>query len=129
MDLDDSLRRLPGRVVKAVDVLGDEEVQRALLLEVDERAVRGVGLGREVIALDAVLPSAPPDVGIAHVVLELCGLLGGRVLRPDAVGAAEVGDTRLGGDARPRERDDVVGVAQPAGDGVEITHGRRGYGR
>ena len=39
-----TLGRLAGGVMQAVDVLRDEHVQRALVLELDERAVRDVRL-------------------------------------------------------------------------------------
>src|SRR5262249_26465211 len=122
VDLDDALRRLTRSVVEAVDVLRDEEVQGALLLEVDEGPVARVRLGVEVVAVEAVLPGAAPYLGVAHVVVERGRLLRGRVLGPDAVGTAEVADPRFGGHAGAGEHDDAVGVAQLLGDAVDITH-------
>ena len=117
----------PGRVVQAVDVLGDERVQRALALELDERVVRGVRLRRPHLAVAAGSATRwRRTSGSRHVVLERRGLLGGRVLRPHAVRPAEVGDPRLGRDPGAGERDHRRRAAQPAGDGFQI---RRVRGR
>jgi len=63
---------------------------------------------------------------VAHVVLDGRLALGGGVLGPDALRAAEVGDARLGRDPRPREHDDLPGPAQQIGETVEgfdVGHG------
>ena len=43
VDLEHAVRRRAGRLVQPVDVLGDQREQPALALEVDQRAVPGVG--------------------------------------------------------------------------------------
>ena len=109
----------PGRVVQAVDVLGDERVHVRDARELGDGAVPGVRLGAPHLGAQPVLPRELPHLGIRHVVLQRRGLLGRGVLRPHAVRAAEVGDAGLGGDARAGEDHDRARVAQPAGDGVE----------
>ena len=76
--------------MQAVDVLREQRAQRAALLEPDERPVTVVRLCRPRSTVEAVLPRSPPDLRIAHVVLERRRLLGSGILRPDAVGTTEV---------------------------------------
>src|SRR5262249_32374921 len=64
-------------------------------------------------------PRPLPDLGVGHVVLDGRQLLGLRVLRPDALGPAEVRDPGLRGDAGPGERDDPARRGDPAPDGVD----------
>ena len=76
VDLDDALGRRARGLVQPVDVLGDERVQRGAPLELGERAVAGVGLAAEQLALGAVAPHLPAVLGVGHVVLDRRRLLG-----------------------------------------------------
>ena len=51
-------------------------------------------------------------VAVGHVVLDGGGPLGLRILRPDALGAAEVGDSGLGRNTGPSQDDNRAGLAQ-----------------
>ena len=124
MQLDDELAGASGRVVQTVDVLREERVDARVALELGERAVTRVGLGLPDAALDPVLPRLRPHLWIRQVVLDVCRLLGGRILGPHTVGAAKVGDSRLGRDTSAGEDDDVSRHPQPARDGVELVHAR-----
>ena len=73
--------------------------------------------------VQTLLPGEPPDLGVRHVVVDVRGALGLRVLRPDPVRAAEVGDAAVGGDAGAGEHDDGAGRAHP-----RLRRGQRGGG-
>ena len=49
------------------------------------------------------LPGPQPDLLIAHVTVDVEQCLGARILRPDPIGAAEVGDAGIGRDASASE--------------------------
>ena len=100
----------------------------ATALELGDGAVPGVRLRVPHLATaagSATRAAAPRD---RHVVLQRRGLLGRGVLRPHAVRPAEVGDARLGGDARAGEDHDRTRVAQPPGDRVERVGAGLGLG-
>src|SRR4051812_16549444 len=119
VDLDHLAGAGAGGEVEAVDVLGDERVDVRLLLELGDRPVPGVRLRLPDLAAQPVLPGELPDLGVVHVVLERRGLLGRRVLRPDAVRPPKVRDPRLGRDPRPGQDHDRVRAADPVRDRVE----------
>ena len=60
---------VPGLLVQPVDVLGDDGVQLALALELDDRPVAGVRLGVPRRRLEAAVPRRPAHVGVGEVVL------------------------------------------------------------
>lgn len=95
VQLRQDLRTYAGTAVKVVRVLGDEELKPAQALELDERQVGYVGR-------DLVTWNPPPGCRQAGV-----------APRPHPIGAAKVGDARVGADARSREGDDVLGVDDP----------------
>ena len=126
VDLDDLLRRVAGEMVEPVDVLRHQGVERGTPLELGEREVPGVRLARSAphVAVDARLPRALAVLGVGDVVLDRGAPLGGRVLGPDALRAAEVGDARGGGDAGAGEHDDALRVAYELGDRRDVGHAR-----
>ena len=129
MHLDHPRRVRAGRLVQAVDVLGDQRVEPAGPFELDEGAVTVVGLGRERRRRGARAPGPLPHRRVGEVVREVGGLLGRRVLGPEALRPAEVLDAAVGADARAGEHDDPLGLRQPAPDLlqplVERVHGAR----
>ena len=106
-------RRSPGLLVQAVDVLGDDGVQPALALKLDEGEVAGVGLGRPRRRRQPVPPRQPAHVRVGEVVLERRRLLRRRVLRPHALRTAEVGDARVRRDAGAGEHGDPLRLRHP----------------
>ena len=127
MDLDHDLGRRAGRLVQAVDVLGDDRVQVRPAFELGQRDVPGVRLAPEQLTAGPVAPHLTAVLGVVHVVLDGRLALGRRVLGPEALRAAEVGDARLGRDPGAREDDDLLGLAQERGEAVELRvvgHGR-----
>ena len=98
--LDDLARA--GALMQAVDVLGHHGADPATLLELGEGAVPVVRLRlREHVKPERV--ELPNPHGIAAERIDARDL-GRVVLRPDASRRAEVRDSRLGADARARER-------------------------
>ncbi len=87
-----------GAAMEVVGVLGDQKPERAEPLEFDEGEVRCVGL-------DSARRDAQPGRRKACV-----------APRPYPLGAAKVGDARVGTDARSGKGDDVLGPGDPAGD-------------
>ena len=109
--LDHEVRVGTRLLMQLVDVLRHHGVQLAGALEIDDRPMSRVRLR---VPCRRVLSRAPgllPHLGITHVVLQRRRLLGRRVLRPDAVRPAEVGDARVGRDARAGEHHDALRVA------------------
>jgi hypothetical protein len=104
--LDDDLRRAPGGLMQAVDVLGDDRQGHAASLEVDEGTMAGGGDGGPDRRVEPGAPGASPDLGIVKVVGEGRQLLGGRVARPEAVWPPEVGKAGAGRDAGAGEDHD-----------------------
>ena len=98
---------LPGLLVQPVDVLGDQRVEPPAALEVDQRAVPGVGLGRPHRRGQPVLPRPRPQLGVATrrpasvAIFSASGFL---VQTP--CGPPEVGDARVGRDAGAGQHDD-----------------------
>ena len=115
MDLDDPVRVCAGHEVEAVDILGDQGVQPTGSLQVDEALMSDVGSGGIPDAAGHHLPVGPADLRVCQVHLQVGGLLGGRVQRPDALRSAEVGDAAVGRDARPGQHGDAVGAIQEGG--------------
>ena len=113
MNLDHELRRGTRLLVQAVDVLRDDRVQLAVSLQLDQRSVPGVGLGRPRGRSQPVLPGPPSHLGVRHVVLERGHLFGFGILRPYALGTAKVGYARLGGDPRTGEHHHLLRLADP----------------
>ena len=107
-------------MVEPVDVLRDECVELPLPLQGGEGVVTGVRLGVVHGAVGAIGPGTDPVVAVGDVVLDGGGALGGGVLRPDAVGATEIGDPGLGRDAGAGQDGDRPGLPQPRGDGINV---------
>ena len=120
MDLDHVGRIHTGTLVQFVDVLGDEGVEDPPLLQCDEGVVALVGfdVGPQA-ALGAQRPVLLPHLGVTHVEADVGGLLGLRVLGPDAVGATEVGDARVGGDARAGQHEDLLGPVDELSSAIQ----------
>ena len=119
VDLQHQRRGGAGRLVQAVDVLGDQRAQPALPLQVDQRGVPGVGLRVGVLQRRRMQPGPAPDLGVGEVVAERHELLGVRVAGPHAVRPPVVGDAAVGGDARAgQDADPRAAVGQPVGDGA-----------
>ncbi len=112
-------------MVKAVDVLGDERVELALALQLGEGEVASVRLGGVHGAAGAIRPGAHAVVAVGDVVLDGGGPFGGGVLRPDTLGAAKVGDSRVSRDTGAGQDDNRAGLAQQGRDcvGVGFAHG------
>src|SRR5690606_25129263 len=70
VDLHDTRRVRPGRVVQPIDVLGYQEVDPRTAFEFRQRQVPGVGRGAAHRAPETILPGADPGVGVGHVVLK-----------------------------------------------------------
>jgi hypothetical protein len=115
----------PGETMQVVDVLRDGGADDVHLLELDERAVAGVRLGRierlpelahRALRVQALLP------GLARIGEEALVAVHGRlpVLRPQAVRPAKRRDAALDRQPRPRERDHVARVDQAPRRHVEV---------
>src|SRR3989441_9605831 len=100
--------------MEPVDVLGDQRVELAPVLEGDEGAVAVVRFRLPGRRVEPALPRALPHLGVGDVVLQRRYLLGLRVLRPDALRPPEVRDARVGRDAGARERHHALGLVDPA---------------
>src|SRR3989475_12662473 len=105
--------------MEAVDVLGDQRVERAAPLEGGERQMPGVGLGLPRGRLEPTPPGARADVGVGEIVLERRELFGAGVPGPHALRPAEIGDAGVGGDSGARQRHDAFGLVDPAADGLD----------
>ena len=105
--LDHLVRVGAGGLVQAVDVLGDQRVQHAPALELEQGLVAGVRRAA-VLQPGRAGPArrAGRTSGSRDVELDVRRLLGLRVLRPDALRAPEVGDAAVGRDAGPGEHAD-----------------------
>ena len=106
--------------MQAVDVLRHQRVDVGSALELREREVARVGFAREQLAAGAVAPHVAAVLGVLHVVLDVRLAFGLRVLGPDTLRAAEVGDARLGRDAGAGEHHDLACVAQQRGEAIEL---------
>jgi len=114
--LDHELRRVAGDLVQLVDVLRDERVQLASLLQSNQSKMTRVGPRRPGGARQPVLPRGSAHLGIGKVVVDVGKLLGERILRPHALRAAEVGDAGIGGNARAGQDDDALRRLDPVSD-------------
>ena len=112
--LDHELRGVPRELVQLVDVLGDERVELAQPLELDDREVPGIRLRAPRWAREPVLPRCFTHLGIGEVVVDVRHLLGHRIPGPHALRAAEVRDPRVGRDAGAGEHHDAFRIAHPA---------------
>src|SRR6478736_8958449 len=99
--------------MQSVDVLRYERVQLPPALEFHQRTVSRVWHGGPGRMLGAAPPCQLPDFRIRHVVMNVGQLLSLRVLRPDALRSAKVGNPRLRGDARAGQCDDTCRVLDP----------------
>ena len=115
VDLDDPVRVCAGHEVEAVDVLGDQGVQPTGSLQVDKALMSDVGSGGVPDTAGHHLPVGAANLRVCQVHLQVGGLLGGRVQRPDALRSTEVGDAAVGRDARPSQHGDAVGAIQEGG--------------
>ena len=110
---------MTGELMEAVDVLRDQREHRAAALELDQRAMAGVRRGAPGRMLETALPGEPPHFGIRHVVLDVRKLLGFRILGPDTLRPAEVGNSGLGGNPGAGERDHTCRGGEPTADLVD----------
>ena len=114
-----------GFLMQAVDVLRDHDGRSPALLEASHRPMRSIGLRCFDTRLEAVPPALSPNLRVRHVVLDRVAV--GIASAPQSLGAAEVGDSRLGGDSGAGEHEDVARRAQPAKGqfGLGACHRRR----
>ena len=111
-----------GLLVQAVDVLGDQAGQPALAFEVDQGEVARVRLGGPRRRGQAELPGLDPDRAGGDVLVDVEHRLRGRVLRPQPLRAAEVGDPGRGGDPGPGQYGDgSASITRPS-----VTHFQSG---
>src|SRR4051812_48593126 len=102
--------------MQLIDVLRDQRVQLAPLLQVDQRKVSRVGLRVPGWAGKPVLPRRFSHPGIGEVVVDVGHLLGDGILRPHALRPAEIRDAGIGGDACAAEHDYAIGAVDPGTD-------------
>ena len=74
----------------------------------------GFGFAFQAVCSRRALPGRLAHFGIGHVVVDVGELLGLRVLRPDALRAAEIRDAGVGGDARAGQHHDTLRLFDPA---------------
>ena len=120
--LDHLVRIVAGLLVQSVDVLRDDGEQPIRPFEFDDRTVSAVRFCGERGGVDPVLPGGPPHLRIVEVVLDVRGLLGRRVLRPQPVRTAEVRDPRVGRDPGAGEHDDASGSADDVAGRFDPDH-------
>jgi hypothetical protein len=111
-----------GGRVEAVDVLGDDRLQVAAILEDRQGVVGGVGL--DAVAVEGLVEreAVRPESGrvrLEAAVLEVRGVVG----LPDAALAPEVGDAGGRAETGPRERDGVVGVPEECRERGDVVRG------
>ena len=114
VDLEHPRRVGPGRLVQPVDVLGDQRAQPALPLEVDQRAVAGVGLrsascSSRRTSQDRRRISGRPGSTRGSPASRRPGPASTAVRTP------VVGDPAVGGDARPGQDGDPLGRSASRG--------------
>ena len=134
MHLDDPARRRTGSLVEFVDVLGDEGVQLLPPLELDQRPMPGIGLdvGPE-FARGSALPVGLPDLGVVDVVLDVRCLLRRRVLGPQPLRTAEVGNPGVGRNPGAGQHGDGLGLVDQSGGLIDrrlqfdLVHGPAPY--
>src|SRR4030081_2196680 len=98
--------------MQPVDVLRHYSGRSPGLLQPGHRLMRRVGTGDVDRGLQAVAPAFATYAGVGKVVLDR---VSGRVPgSPHTLRTPEVGNARLGGDARSTENEDPAGAAKPA---------------
>ena len=123
VDFDDAVLGDPCGLVEAVDVLGDEGAGTAGGDKMGAGAVASIGAGgaQGGVGGEFAAPGLAAHVLGGDEVTEIDGFH----LRPDAAGAAEIGDPRFGGDASAGEQGDARGggeFAREGGNGVWALH-------
>ena len=113
----------PRLLVEAVDVLGDHRLQLAPGFQLGQGQMRGVGFG--VQGEHLVLIEAVKLGGVLHKEgMGQNGLGGiGILLVVEAVLAAKVGDSRLGGAARSTKKHDITTFCYPISQNIKLGHG------
>src|SRR5204863_969883 len=81
--------------------------------ELHERAMPRIGFSTPGGMLNAALPGEFADLGIRHVAMNIRELFGLRVLCPNALRTAEVGNAGFSGDASAGQRDDARRPVHP----------------
>ncbi len=107
--LKNSFFRAPRLLMKPVDVLGYDAVQLAELFQLGDGVVGAVGLdvAKGEARRRVQLPDSLPRFPITDELL--VGEIVGIDLRPQAIGASEVGDSRLGADPGAGKHHDPFG--------------------
>src|SRR5262249_3671166 len=119
VDLDHPRRGRPRLHVQAVDVLRDQGVELAPVLERHEGAMSVVRLREPCRRVEPALPRVLAHLGIGDVVLQGRLLLGLWILRPDALRPAEVGNAGVRRDAGAGERHQTPGLFDPAANAID----------
>jgi hypothetical protein len=120
MQLDDVLRS--GQLMQPVDVLRHDDGRSPRVLQPGHCLMSRVGTGDVDRGLQAVAPAFATYVSVGKVVLDR---VPGRVSgSPHTLRTPEVGDTRLGRDARSAEYEDPAGAAKPAQRRLQVKLGQ-----
>ena len=118
MHFDDLLERIACLLVHAVDVLRHQRVQLAAALERHKRAMAGVRFGVPRRMVDPPLPGGDADRAVGHVIVDVGEALGRRILRPDTLRPAKIGNAGFSRNAGARQRDDAGSPVDPAADHI-----------
>jgi hypothetical protein len=92
VNLDDPQRRVPGPLVQLIDVLGDQRVQLAALLQFHQRQVATIRARLPRGMRDTAAPRGLAHLRVGQVGLQRRLLLGRRIGGPQAQRAAKIGD-------------------------------------
>jgi hypothetical protein len=110
---DHLLRGVARLLVQLVDVLRDQRMQLSSSFQVHQRQVPRVGLCAPRRARHPIPPGKLPHLAVREVVVDVGHLLGERIPGPQALRAAEIRDSRVGGDSRAGKRHDAPGGIDP----------------
>src|SRR5271157_1992588 len=108
-----------GKVVKVVDVLGDQGLQEAAALPVGQRLVRPVRFRYPEIVVEDLTDHGPGLFRVRNEIIELQSA--GVVFTPEPAGTAEGRDAALNGDARAGKGGEVACATNEGGglpDGI-----------
>src|SRR5262245_11447913 len=99
--------------MKAIDVLGNERMKFAALLERHKSPMAGVRLRGPCGMFKSSLPRQFAYFAIRDVVVYIRHLFSGGIERPQALRSAEILDTRICRNSRARQYNDARGVIDP----------------
>ena len=124
VQLDDFLGRHAGGLVQPVDILRDDGAGLAAPHQRIDRAVAAIGLRAAEVILHR--EAAPPGLAPRLLGRQELVEIDRRHLRPDAAGAAEIGDAGLGADAGAGEHDRAARLVDQAGERGNLAVGSHG---